>query len=136
MSEYNKDIVLEKLIAEIRQMFPEVSGIFDEWIENNWADPDDTPYSLLLERFSQATTDAIKIGNNERAEEYLKFISAKLSSSEQENEKSLIDSCYVEHLIWDDFSGDRKRKCWELMPKNLQKLYFNFWGRKTYYKEE
>ncbi|MCG6878419.1 MAG: hypothetical protein LJE96_04630 [Deltaproteobacteria bacterium] len=135
MSEKDDDIIIENFIDEIRVKFPEVLSDLDEWMELQGYEPEDRMYTSLMERFSQITTDSFKNKNEDRAKSYLEYMSRKLVNA-TDMEKEYIDVYYVESLMWDDFSGERRKKCWEFMPKNLQSLYLKCWGRKTYDEKE
>jgi len=126
------DQILEEFILAIRRQFPEVSEKLDEWMEIQEWDHEDQMYCATIEHFSQITTDSLKENNVEKAERYLDFMSKRLERA-TEIEKVHIDTCFVEHLMWDDFSDSNRRKCWALMPQNLQKLYYDFWNRKLYH---
>jgi len=128
------DQILDEFIQEIRQLFPEVSKSLDEWMLIQGWNHDDKMYCAIIEQFSQITTDCFNNNNIEKAKEYLDFMGVKFERA-SEIERAHIDACFVEHLMWDDCSGSRRRKCWDLMSENLQKLYLDFWNRKLYHKK-
>ena len=94
-------------------------------------DPEDKMYAAMMEQFSQITTDAFKENYDEKAKGYLEYMSQKLEKA-NEIERKYIDTYFVEPLMWDVQNGILRKRCWNLMPKNLQELYSNFWGRKLF----
>lgn len=131
MTQRNKDIIIEEFLHEIRMKFPEVSEKLDEWMEIQGWEPEDKMYAAIMEQFSQITTDAFKEYFDEKAKGYLEYMSLKLENA-NEIEREYIDTYFVESLMWDVQSGTIRKRCWNLMPKNLQELYSNFWGRKLF----
>lgn len=124
-----KNTIIKKFLLEIRIKFPEVSVRLDEWMRLEEYEPEDRMYAATLEQFSQITTDAFKNSDEEKAKAYLEYMSQKLLHAD-ETETEYIDIYYIESLMWNDSDKARRKKCWKLMPENLQTLYFDFWGRK------
>lgn len=124
-----KNTIIKKFLLEIRTKFPEVSVRLDEWMRVEGYEPEDRMYAATMEQFSQITTDAFKNSDEEKPKVYLEYISQKLLHAD-EIEREYIDTYYIESLMWNDSDKARRKKCWELMPENLQTLYFDFWGIK------
>jgi hypothetical protein len=66
-----KDLEIEKFILEIRDLFPDVAGRINSWLNHLGIEPEDKMYTSMFEAFSQATTDAIKIRDKDTALKHL-----------------------------------------------------------------
>jgi hypothetical protein len=125
-----------QLLNAIYSEFPEVADELDKTLKHNW---DHEPHernemwALLIERFSQLTTDAISRGDEEKAKIYLHFMEKKFLSGGKDCRKA-IDVCYVETLLWDIKDLKKKKRGWSLIPKTLQELYIAMWGNPNFKK--
>ena len=116
------------LVEEIRNSFPDVSTLMDTWLRNMWDDDKSPlPWALLIEQFSQATTNAISQGNETTANEHLQFVKEKLTSGNSETVRFL-DTYYVESLLWGIKDLKQKKWGWSLLPEEIKSLYVAMWG--------
>ena len=93
-------------------------------------DAEHTMYADMMECFSQATTDAIKVKDSETALSHLRYMSNKLKYA-SEVEREYIDVYYAESLMWDIKDKKLKSWGWKLFPNNIKKLYENMWGKQN-----
>jgi hypothetical protein len=133
MRSMNIDTPQKRIIAAVRESFPEIAIRMDQWLANSWEATADLPYAMLLEEFSQATTDAIANGDETTARKYLGFVAEQLQSASTE-EQQFIDVYFVESLLRSIKDEDTKRWGWQLIPDRLQKLYLDCWGNPTFLK--
>lgn len=71
----NQDQDISLFIKEIRERFPDVATRIDAWMIHQGLEPEDKMYPSMMEAFSQATTDAIKIQDEVTAREHLVYMS-------------------------------------------------------------
>ena len=120
-----------ELLNTIYDEFPEVAKDLDHTLKHNWEyEPHERNemWTGLIERFSQLTTDAISIGDEETAKKYLSFMEKQYLTG-GENLKKAVDVYYVESLLWDIKDLKVKEWGWSIMPDVLQELYINLWGK-------
>jgi glucose-6-phosphate dehydrogenase assembly protein OpcA len=129
----NIDTPQKRIIEAVRERFPEIAMRMDQWLTNSWEATANLPYAMLLEEFSQATTDAIANGDEATARKYLGFVAARLQSASVE-EQQFIDVYFVESLLRSIKDQETKRWGWQLIPDRLQKLYLDCWGTPTFLK--
>ena|SRR5690348_16982872 len=120
----------QRIVEEVRSAFPCEAQSIDTGLLADYFDIDKSPH-VWLERFSQLTTNAIKVGEFSKASTHLKLLSALLTSVDEPT-KRCIDVAYVESLMWDIEDNEMKRKGWMLIPNNLQALYVAMWGEQPF----
>lgn len=126
-----KDLEIEKFIFEIRDKFPDVADRMDKWLNHLGLEPEDSMYTSMFEAFSQATTDAIKMRDEDTALKHLTYMSQKLINATTAVAE-YIDVYYVESLLWDIKDNELRKWGWSLIPKNLQDLYIGVWGAQRF----
>ena len=90
-------------------------------------------WTMLIERFSQLTTDAIARGDENAAKRYLKFMEEQYNRGGNDCKKA-IDTYYVESLLWNIKDMKVKKWGWSLIPDTLKELYVAMWGEPKFKK--
>jgi len=120
--------IAENFISALKREFPKVGNLIDKRMADLGFDAENTMYADMMECFSQATTDAIKIKDSETASKHLRYMSNKLKNA-SEVEKEYIDVYYTEPLMWDIKDKKLKSWGWKLFPNNIKMLYESMWGK-------
>ena len=81
----------------------------------------------MMEEFSQATTDAMRVRDEASVRAHLHYVEAVLRTADAIT-LEYIDVYYVECLMW-DLDEPAKKWAWARMPSSLKALYINFWGK-------
>ena len=82
---------------------------------------------MLIERFSQLTTEAIARFDDRTAMAYLEFMNQQLRLGDTDVQK-IIDVYFVESLMWNINDKKRKQWGWSLIPEPMKTLYVAMWG--------
>ena len=121
----------QRLVASVRNAFPDEALFVDKRLAEDFYDVEESPHTWL-ERFSQLTTDAIKDGDRSKALAHLKLLSSLLTAADEPTARC-IDVAYVESLLWDIADDDAiKFQGWQLIPSNLQAQYLAMWGERPF----
>jgi hypothetical protein len=118
----------EQVVQGIRAECPDEARLLDEASLREGLEL--VPYEWL-ERFSQLTTDAIRLGRLDRAGHHLAVVSELLERG-GESTRRVIDVAYVEPLMWDIRDERTKRTGWRLFPPSLRALYVSIWGEQPF----
>ena len=94
----DKDEIVENFISAIKREFPGVGKLIDKRMADLGFDAENTMYADMIECFSQATTDAIKIKDSGTASKHLRYMSNKLKNA-SDVEREYIDVYYTEPLM-------------------------------------
>jgi hypothetical protein len=125
-----------KLLDSVYSSFPEVAKDLDFTLKEMWDyEPHqrNEAWTMLIERFSQLTTDAIRRGDERTAKIYLDYMAEQYNRG-GENCKKAIDTYYVESLLWDIKDLKIKKWGWSLIPAIFKDLYIKMWGEPSFKK--
>lgn len=134
----NEDQIMTSLISDIKQHFPEVTHDINKVVRDFWCgdtEMEKQSYWLKLETFFDLTNAAIQAKNKRLAQQYLTFISQRLSSACQ-IEDSYIDTYYVIFLMWNIKDKAIFEWGWALIPDNLKQIYTGMWGNIRYFNNQ
>ena len=118
----------EQVVRGVRAECPDEARLLDEVLLREGFGPE--PYEWL-ERFSQLTTDAIRLGRLDLAEHHL-AVMAELLDRGGESARRVMDVAYVEPLMWDIRDESTKRAGWKLFPASIRGLYVAIWGEQQF----
>jgi hypothetical protein len=108
------------LLGDVCTAFPEIRPLMDEH--------EDFAATDRMEAFAKATTLAFShVGDPQKAQAYLAFVSARLRTGTAE-ERKFLDAYYAEVLFW-QAGADVIKSGWPLVPQNLKDLYLAFHGK-------
>lgn len=122
----------EHVVHGIRVACPNEARLLDEVLLREGGEV--APYEWL-ERFSQLTTDAIRLGRLDQARRHLAVVSSILEHG-GESTRRVIDVAYVEPLMWDIRDERIKRAGWRLFPPGLRALYVAMWGEQQFMRNQ
>lgn len=115
-----------RVVARIRERFPEEAKQTDEWLsERGWDELDKAPY-IWVEAFADRTTDAARAHNWVLVKAHTEFIAAEYRDG-SEAVRSLVDVSYAENLMW-DLERTEKVVAWPHIAKEVRVLYEQMWG--------
>ena len=123
-------IAAQRVVASVRSAFPREARLIEAGLRDGCYDVEESPH-IWLERFSQLTTNAIKEGQQSKASEHFKLLSALLADADEPTTRC-IDTAYVESLLWDIKDKKAKSDGWQLIPCNLRSLYIAMWGERSF----
>ncbi|MDQ8020708.1 MAG: hypothetical protein REI94_02640 [Moraxellaceae bacterium] len=116
-----------EVVAEIIRSFPTLVPYLREWLERQGYDTDEQRPHPVLERFADATTEAISKKDEVLARGYLALVESFLTSDDQEL-RALLDVAYCENLMWDLQDKELKHWGYSLFPPEVRRLYTDMWG--------
>lgn len=122
------DNKLAEIVRSVLTSFPDLVPYFDEWVDRQGHSRGEYPPYWVLERFADATTQAIVNRNEALANAYLELIERVLNDGDEGVEKFL-DVSYCENLMWDVKDVKLKRWGWSILPRHIQRLYTDMWGK-------
>lgn len=125
-----------RLLDNLYATFPDAAKDLDFNLKEMWDyEPHERneAWTMLIERFSQLTTDAIARGDENTAKRYLKFMEEQYKRGGSDCKKA-IDTYYVESLLWDIKDLKVKKWGWSLIPDTLKELYVGMWGEPKFKK--
>ena len=85
---------------------------------------------LWLEALAEVTNMHSHRHNEEEVQEELRFFSRQYDRGD-DTVRNCIDVSYVENLMWNLDSGDKKW-LWAQIPENLKSLYVAMWGEPSF----
>ena len=121
-----KNSEIQKFFERIRDALPEVASKTDEIMRERGFNSDDETEYLWLEALADITNMYIQRRNQDKLRKALHFFSKEFDSGTN-TIKNCIDVSYMENLMWDLNSADKKW-VWPQIPENLKKLYVAMWG--------
>ena len=116
---------LRLLREELLGRFPISVDYADKTFSERWDDTDLNCFWLTA--FAESTANGMRKRDAELVSGHLQAISEKFDRASQFL-KNLIDVNYMEDLFY-DVDVESSRWGWQHVPKNLKKLYTDYWGQ-------
>ena len=123
---YKVSDAVKELLDDITKQFPEIGRRMNACATEFGF----LAYSSMIEKFSDATTEAMQRQDLKTVKNYLEFMSKKLSRANEEVHQ-LIDVSYVEPLMF-QMKLKEKQELWPVIPLNLRDIYAKMWGDPTH----
>jgi hypothetical protein len=120
----NADI--REFVAKIRRQLPSEAEKADALMRVRGFDIDEELDYLWIEALADVTNACIRRRNQQAMEHQFRFFSEQFDRG-SEAVRKCIDVSYVENLMW-ELSSEDKKWAWLQLPENLQNLYIMMWG--------